>query len=283
MRPLAALALHVALVSACASAPCPAPALQFTEAGAALRAHRSMRTHARVIRAEARIDRRDEGGRVHGTVLMFLERPDRVRFDAMTPLGPAAVLTSDGHTFALMDLREDRFFIGGACPENIARLTGLPLSASEVTGLLLGESPLLPDADETLDCAEGRYVITRRDPEGRHQTLILEVRPGDAARAPSEQRLRLRSSEVRERDGTLAWRMAWDDYRVVEDPDSDATPRMGVAMPFRVRFEQPTAGVDTLVNFTSIDLNAEVPDGAFVQSPRPGLSVQAVACPPSVP
>ena len=60
-----------------------------------------MRRPARVFRGDARVDRRDAEGRIRGTVLMILERPDRVRFDAMTQFGPAAVLTSDGETFAL--------------------------------------------------------------------------------------------------------------------------------------------------------------------------------------
>ena len=97
-----------------------------------------MRRPARVFRGDARVDRRDAEGRIRGTVLMILERPDRVRFDAMTQFGPAAVLTSDGETFALTDLREDRFFVGPTCPQNIARLLGMPLTAEEIAQLLVG-------------------------------------------------------------------------------------------------------------------------------------------------
>jgi outer membrane lipoprotein-sorting protein len=51
-----------------------------------------------------------------------------------------------------------------------------------------------------------------------------------------------------------------------------------VTMPFRFRFEHPTRGIDTLVRFESIDVNASVPDDAFVQTPRPGLTVQTGEC-----
>ena len=42
-------------------------------------------------------------------MMMFVERPDRVRFDAMTQFGPALMLTSDGQTFALSDFKDNRF------------------------------------------------------------------------------------------------------------------------------------------------------------------------------
>lgn len=271
---LAVVATVLVLVVGCSGGTC--PAVRFPTASAAVQSYGAMRAQARVIRAEARVDRRDAEGRIRGTVLMFIERPDRVRFDAMTQLGPAAVLTSDGQTFALTDLRDDRFYVGPTCPANIERLIGLPLAGDQVTLLLLGETPRIEAVSEEIACDEGTYRIALRDAAGRTQQIDLEVLADDAAQAPERQRMRLRRTEVHAPDGALEWRVGWDDYQLATDPGSGAAG--GVWMPHRIRFEQPSRGIDTLVRFESIDLNVEVPTDAFVQQPREGLAVETVTC-----
>ncbi len=268
--------LVATLLSGCAGASCPRET--FRSAPDLLAAYRSMRSPMRVIRAEARVDRRDAQGRIRGTVLMLLQRPDRVRFDVMTQFGPAAVLTSDGNEFALTDLRENRFFVGPSCAENIERLLGLPLEGPDVARFLLGETPLIEAALEDVVCEGGRYLVTRTAEDGVSQTLSFEVRQGDEDAAPSQQRLRLRATEVHAPGGELVWRVRFDDHRVVEDPADTETPRRGVAMPFRIQFEQPSRNIDTLVRFVSIELSPQVPEGAFHQDPRPGLPVEPVEC-----
>ncbi len=240
----------------------------------------SMRAPARSLRAEARVDRRDETGRIRGTVLMMVERPARVRFDAMTQFGPAAVLTSDGVEFALTDLRDDRYFVGPPCAENIERLLGLPLSGDEVALFLFGETPLIEAPSEDVVCQDGHVTVTRRAEDGRTQILVLEVRRGDELLPPAEQHLRLRVSEVHATDGTLEWRVRYDDHRVVEDPRDTEDPHRGVAMPFTIHFELPSRDIDTLVRFSSIDLNPSIPEDAFHQTPREGLAVEPVECGP---
>ena len=86
---------------------------------------------------------------------MIIERPDHVRFDAMTQFGPAAVLTSDGHRFALTDMQHQRFLEGEPCPANIERLLGFALSGEEVTRLLLGETPRIEHEREEMVCEGG--------------------------------------------------------------------------------------------------------------------------------
>lgn len=257
----------------------PCPTHPFQEAEAALSSYRDMRRPARVLRAEARVDRRDSEGRVRGTVLMFIQRPDRVRFDAMSQIvGPVAILTSDGEEFALTDMRENRFFVGPTCPRNIARLVGIPLASDEVTRLLLGESPRIEAEDQSIGCNDGRYEIVLQGAEGTRQELVYEVREADIEAPPEEQRMRLRRSELFDAEGETRWRVTYDDYRFVEDPSDTSTPRRGVVMPFDVRFEDPVGGVDTRVRFRELDLNVQPPSDAFSQTPRPGLTVAPVTC-----
>ncbi len=274
MRLSHSLVLAVLLVG-CPGASC--PAARFTTAEQLLDGYRAARSPARVITAEARVERRDPGGRIRGTVFMMLARPDRVRFDAMTQFGPAAVLTSDGSTFSLTDLRENRFFTGPTCAENIARLLGIPMEGEEVAGLLLGETPVIEGESEVV-CEGGRYRVTVREESGRSQVLEYAVRSSDVAAPVEDQRLRLMRSERLLPDGSLEWRVTYDDYRIVEDPSDTESPRRGVALPFRVRFEHPDQQIDTEVRVRSLELNADVPASSFVQEPRPGLSIEPVEC-----
>lgn len=275
MRPIG-LVLAPLLLSACGGAVC--PRTLFTDPAEVAWSYESMRAPARVVRAEARVERVDGGGRIRGTVFMMLERPDHVRFDAMTQFGPAAILTSDGATFALTDLRENRFFVGPTCADNIERLLGIPMEGEDVARLLLGEPPRFAAERESVECRDGRYRLERAARDGTVQRLELEVRPADVEAVPAEQRLRLRRAEVRDPAGATVWTVTWDAYRVVEDPLDPASPRRGVAMPHRIRFVHPGRGIDTDVRIESLELNVEVPDGAFEQAPRRGLSIEPVEC-----
>ena len=277
---LSALFLAAGLASsltACGSAPCP---LQTFPSADALRSHHTqLRAWAHNIRAEARVDRRDGDGRVRGTVLMLVERPDHVRFDAMTQFGPAAVLTSDGTSFALTDLRENRFFAGPTCAENIALLLGIPLEAQAIGGVLFGEAPRIEGTElAPLSCDSGQYVVRIAGTDGGREELRYDVLETQAGGDVSGQRTRIREGLLYDSSGALVWRIRWDDYRFIEDPADTQTPHRGIAMAHRIQIELPAQNVDTLVRFERIELNASIPEGAFTQEVRPGLSVEPVEC-----
>jgi hypothetical protein len=190
-------------------------------------------------------------------------------------MGPASILTSDGAEFALTDLRENRYLTGPTCPENIARLLGIPMSGEQVTLFLLGSTPRLEGAEQSIECTgDGTYLITLRRGAER-QEIELSVREADREAPAEQQRLRLARSELFDGEGTV-WRATFDDWRVIPDPAS--AEGMGIAMPYEVRFEHPRENADTTVRFEQIDLNVEVPDEAFHQEPRPGLPVEQVPC-----
>ncbi len=257
-----------------AGCPSTCPAIPIESPVQALESHRGLRTRARVLRAEASVEQFASEGRIRGTVLMFIQRPEQVRFDAMTDFGPAAILTSDGVRFALSDLRENQFLTGPTCPENIARLLGIPMSGRQVTLFLLGDSPRIEADDESIRCDGGRYLVELEGVDGRRQELEFEVDEADLEDSPDDQRLRLRRSEVFSPGGETEWRATFDDYEIVTNREEG----VGVALPFRVRFEHPARDADTTVRFRDIDLNVEVPDGVFQQESPPGVTVQEVSC-----
>ena len=98
--------------------------------------------------------------------------------------------------------------------------------------------------------------------------------PAETQGIAAEQRLRLTRSELFDTTGHTVWRVRYDDYRVVRDGDSR------VELPFVVHFEDERHDADTLVRFQDIALNVEVPEGAFSQTPTPGLTSEFVACDP---
>ena len=85
------------------------PAQLLTDPARALATQQARSAQLRTLRAEAKVDQRGREGRIKGRVMMFVERPDRVRFDAVTQFGPALTLTSDGEQFALSDFKSNRF------------------------------------------------------------------------------------------------------------------------------------------------------------------------------
>lgn len=238
----------------------------------------AMRRPMTAIRASGSVEHWEDGERVRADISMFVERPDRVRIDAMTPVGRAATLTSDGTRFQLSDLRAGRFLEGPACAGNLARLGGLALEPADAVRLLLGEPPRFAGVAASLLCThDGTYGITQRDATGRSAYIEIGVRESDFDRPAHEQHLRLLSVEVRRPDGALDWRARYDAYRVVRDRRS--ARGLGIAFAHRIVFERPSLGVRTTVRFDEVAIGVEVPPGAFEQRPRRGLRVERVDCP----
>jgi hypothetical protein len=265
-------------LAGCPKARC--PTMPHRDPVSALDALRSMKRPVRTLRAKARVEQRGgESGRIRGTVLMIVARPDRVRFDAMTQFGPAAILTSDGTRFALADLRENRYLSGPACPSNIARLLGIRMAGDEVARLLLGDTPRLDATSRSLACTgDGTYLVSLEGSDGRRQEVELAVRAADRDAPPEEQHLRLVRSQLFGEDGRTVWTARFEDYRVVPDPRSEAVPKQGVALPFEIYFDHARDDAEVRVRFQSIELNVEVPPRAFQGSPRPGMPSEVVPC-----
>jgi hypothetical protein len=261
----------LALATACVGIPRPTYPLR--DAGQALERREASLAGVQAIRAEARVDQRAKQGRIRGTVLMFIEASGRVRFDVMTQFGPVAILTSDGARFAYADLRENRYLTGETCPRNIARLLGVPLSAADTARFLLGGTPLVNAARRELKQRDdGSYTLTLRAASGVRQELDLAVYPADMQKPAEQQRLYLLRSELFASSGQRIWRVTYEEpVPVGQGPDA-------LLMPRRVRVEQPASGSDTLVHFKDVAKNPRIPDDAFVQTPRPGMTVEEASC-----
>lgn len=274
MKTLWPYALFFGLFVGCAGRTC--PRIRHTDPDVALRYHDTMRAHVRSLRAHANVDQFNRKGRIRGTVSMFVERPNRLRFDVMTQLGPAAVLSTHGTDFALVDLRRRLFTHGPVCPANIAALMGVAMTADQLSLLLLAQVPQIDANSARLACTgDGYYRIKRFGVDGSRQEIDLEVREADEESPLAQQRLRLARVEFYDARGETEWRVTYKDYKVIRGPHET----QGVAMPFSVRLQDPKRGGDTLVSFKEIAINIDVPEQVFVQSPPPGMRVRPAVCP----
>jgi outer membrane lipoprotein-sorting protein len=250
------------------------PTHPITDAARALERRDATTAALASIRAEARVDQRQGSGRIRGTVLMFVERTGRVRFDVMTQFGPVAILSSDGAHFAYSDFREKRFLTGDTCPQNIARLLGVPLTAEETANFLLGGTPVLAHTRASLTLSEqGHYQLRLEAAAGQaRQELELAVYPSDRELPEAQQRLSLVRSELWNEQGVRVWRVGYDEFAPIKVHGAD------VLMPKRVHIEQTIQHSDTLVRFKTVTSNPQIPDEVFVQQPRPGLREETAEC-----
>jgi outer membrane lipoprotein-sorting protein len=260
--------LPLLLLAGCAGATCPAQLITDPAQAIAAQKHAPIRS----LRAEAKIDQRGRDGRIKGKIMMFVERPDRVRFDAMTQFGPALILTSDGQNFALSDFKDNRYLSGPACAESLGRVIGVALASSEVASVLLGEAPLIAGND-SLSCSDGSYKLERRGDDGSREELAFVVHEADRKSPPASQRLYLAAATLWNARGEKLYRVRYEDYA-----------RVGAAeFPHTVRIDDFANHSDALLRLSDVAVDVKVPEGAFTQTPRAGLSIEAVECDGSEP
>jgi outer membrane lipoprotein-sorting protein len=252
-------------LAGCAGASCPTQLITDPAQAIAAQKHAPIRS----LRAEAKIDQRGRDGRIKGKIMMFVERPDRVRFDAMTQFGPALILTSDGQNFALSDFKDNRYMAGPACAESLGRVIGVALASSEVASVLLGEAPLIAGSD-ALRCSGGSYKLERKGADGAREELELVVHDADRKLPASEQRLYLAAATLWNARGEKLYRVRYEDYA-----------KVGAAeFPHTVRIDDFANDSDALLRLSDVALDVKVPDGAFGQTPRQGLRIEQVSCEP---
>jgi outer membrane lipoprotein-sorting protein len=210
-----------------------------------------------------------DGKRIRATVLMLVDRPGRLRFEAEVSLkGTVASLASDGRVFTLVDMEKNLVRTGPACPSNVASLVRIPLAPHEVAAVLLGDVALGPRA---------RPAGVSWDPKMGAEVLDVAQFEGD--QAPRLQ-LRLQRSAAGFRivgvdghDKRGTWRVRYEDFRSAG----------GVEHPARIKFAEPGRDFDDGVEIDVRDrrTNPPLPEGAFVIAPPEGFQIEQVGCGPA--
>jgi len=250
---------------------------------------------ARGTKGEAKVDSFSERGRIRGKLLLFASRPDRLRFDLVSPPpfnSIVSTLTTDEGRFSLMDLRERKFYEGPASACNIARLTEVPLEAHALVGLLGGQAPLLVHRDADLQMewsSDGYYLVRIPSTRGASEVIWLTPTPDDFQKPWSAQRLRVLDVRVAQQGidlyhaslGAHDWvstAPARVDPDGIDAPVLPSGPACTVEVPRKIHIEIPESGQDLLFRYDAVELNPPLPAGVFAQSPSPGAERVHVEC-----
>src|SRR5579883_1654157 len=94
------------------------------------------------MQAEAVMDYAGGGQHVKVREEVAIKRPARLRVQALTPFGVAAVIAADGTTVAIYQPSDNTFYRGAATADTLSRFARIPLPPAQAVKLLMG---LLPD------------------------------------------------------------------------------------------------------------------------------------------
>lgn len=290
---LAALALSS--LTGCPSA-MPPPASPLPSLASAVERMHASAPGCNAIQANAKVDRRGEGGRVAGDLLMMAKAPQSVRMDVVSFGTLVATLTSDSSKFALLDLREKRFYIGPARACNIGRFTRVPIEGAALVQLLRGQAPVLkgwktttPESAPTWDGAKGAYVAILKDAHDNVEEITLAPHPDDLGKPWSEQRLRVTEVEVRQ-NGLVWYRATLADHapapmgkeRVdpdgIDPPIPPSGPQCTAEIPRRIEVSVPWLGESVRFRYDDVVWNPPLPSTSFEQNQPAGTERVIADC-----
>lgn len=217
------------------------------------------RTAVTSLRALARVRISDPGGTVSSRDAIVVERPDRLRVDVLSALGPAALaFTVDGGRLQVYAAGEKTLYTGAASPANLSRYAGVGLAPEQIVDLLLGTPPAAGGTDpgEAVVAAdpETGWTGLRQPMEGGARVVWFDWFNG--ARVPV-------AIEDRADDGTVLWRARFDGHVAAAGPP----------LPTRITLEAPALGRVVDIALRDLDVNAAVEDGVFALLVPPGARV----------
>jgi outer membrane lipoprotein-sorting protein len=282
-------ALLLALACGCASPP---PASQFPNAQAALDRMRATTSCSRALTSDAKIDYFGEAGRIRGSLLYVVAVPDKLRLDVVSPFGATvSTVTSDGHDFALFDLRQKQFLRGPANACNLGRFTHVPAPPAALVQLLRGEAPVLvhtPTA-ASIGWESGEYVVRIQSTHGASEEIHLQPLAQDYALPFSAQRVRVTEVRVVQL-GVELYRAQLVGHREAKmstarvDPDGldppipPSGPSCHSEVPGRLRLQVPDGDQDVILENVDVSHNPPLSPQVFEQSPPGGVDVRYSPC-----
>lgn len=199
-----------------------------------------------------------EGAR-KGSVVLVLERPASLRFEALSPTDDLlAILTSDGERFTQYERGADVCHTGPACARNVARLLPIPLRGEDVVHVLLGGSPIIDATPVEVgwDEDEGLAVLRLEGKDGVAQEIAADPCSWEVWR-----------SEVT-KDGDTVMRLTFDGWE--GGPEA--------RLPREVRVEMPAQDVDLKLVYRAVDPDVELEDDTFRYACPSGTQAVELPC-----
>lgn len=286
--------LGLALIVCAASAGCvrAAPPSRFPDAASLLARLHEEQSCSRGLSGEGKLDYFGKEGRIRGSILFMVSSPDRVRLDIVSPFGATlSTLTSDGHQFALNDLRQKVFLRGPANACNLSQFTHVPMPPHALVSLLRGEPPLLSHSPEQTSLAweGGRYVVRIASKHEATQEIAISPSDADYDKPFFQQHVELMSVEVRQQNYVL-YRAELEQHEPAStaaprsDPDGidpdvlPSGPACEARVPRRLRLEVPAEEQDLVLAIAQTAHNPPLQAGAFEQRAPGGVVVRSSPC-----
>lgn len=253
-RPGIAVLAAVVLVAGCASRsalrPVPAPAGTLPGADAIFAALAQRREAVRAVRAIARLSYSAPDESHKAKQLLVAERPDRLRFEILSPFGAVFVLTTADGTLTAWARDEAIVYRGVASRQNLERYANVDLPVGTAVDLLLGTPPLHQDADSVVSSDGGTIELW--------QDLGRTVQVGWFG-----DRLEPVRYEQREQSGDVRLRALFGNYATIG----------GVAIPTQITFELPVEQRRVDLVLSDPEVNPPLPDSVFALETPSGSRV----------
>lgn len=216
--------------------------------------------HVKAVKGAARVEAHAKGQGGETAAFLAARAPKDVHLELLDFFGaPAEVLVSDGQAFGLYRRDQGTYLRGPLTASAISRILPVNLSPEDLVAILLGRTPRLPVAPES--------VVPDSDAEAYRVTLVQGERRQTLWVHPTSRRV-LRS--------------------VLEGPGgyslSFEQPLTANGVPFarKVTFTDSTSTVVLRWNPVELELNEALDDALFKPSPPPGVrTVEVEAVPPS--
>jgi len=225
-------------------------------------------------------------------LLYVVAAPDKLRLDVVSPFGATiSTLTSDGHEFALFDLRQKQFLRGPANACNLGRFTHVPLPPAALVQLLRGEAPVLLHSPAAASIAweSGEYVVRIQSTRDATEEIHLQPLEQDYALPFSAQRVRVTEVRVAQQ-GIELYRAQLVGHRPAKmsgarvDPDGldppqpPSGPSCQSEVPGRLRLQVPDGDQDVILENVDVSHNPPLTSQVFQQEPPGGVVVRYSPC-----
>jgi outer membrane lipoprotein-sorting protein len=215
-----------------------------------LRSLSERRAAVQSLRTLARTTVTTDGDSYRARELIIAARPDRLRFEVLSPFGSEFVVATSDGLLAAYERGEATFYRGTASAENLARYARVALPVETAVDLLLGTPPVGAGGLGVVSREEGLVKLWQEGGRTVHVTWF-----GDA--------LDPVRYEQRDREGRVLLRASFGDY----------APVQGVSLPTRIELDLPWSGQRIDIDLRDPELNPPLSDTVFALATPPGSRV----------
>jgi outer membrane biogenesis lipoprotein LolB len=211
-------------------------------------AHR--REAIRSLRALARLSYASPEESRKAKQLVVAERPDRLRFEILSPFGTVFVLTAADGSLAAWVRSESTVYRGTASPENLQRYVQVDLPVTTAVDILLATPPLHSDVESVVS-NDGAAIELWQDGGDTVQVAWL---------TPTLEPLRY---EQRADDGQVLLRATFGEYATID----------GQRVPTQLGIELPPSQRRIEIALSETEVNPPLADAVFALETPAGSKV----------